>query len=176
MKIPNVLANQAALLARSSKCCTEAKESGATPRRERTRSEQGNVLVELAVALPLIMLLFTGIFAFAAVYNNQIILTQAVGAGGQFLQQLRNTTTDPCKDTLTAIENSAPSLTPANISLTLTLNGTKVSGSTCSGDQSYLVESAPVTVSATYPCKLQIYSMTFASGCQLSAQITEYEY
>ncbi|MGO8758634.1 MAG: TadE/TadG family type IV pilus assembly protein [Terracidiphilus sp.] len=144
--------------------------------KSRVRNEEGSVIVEIAVALPMLLLLFTGVLSFAAAYNNQLTLTQAVGAGGQLLQQLRSTTSDPCKDTLTAIENSAPSLNPSNISLTLTLNGNKVTGSSCSGDQSYLMEGAPVTVSATYPCVLQAYGLKLSSSCQLSAQVTEYEY
>lgn len=139
-------------------------------------SESGNALVELAISLPMMMLLFTGVLSFAIACSNQLTLTQAVGSGAQLLQQLRSATTDPCKDTLTAIENSAPSLNPANISLTLTLNGTKVSGSSCSGSQANLIESAPVTVVASYPCNLQFYGIKLAASCQLSAQVTEYEY
>lgn len=145
-------------------------------RKARIRNEEGSVMVEIALALPMLMLLFTGVMSFAAAYNNQLTLTQAVGAGGQLLQQLRSSTTDPCTDALTAIENSAPSLDPAKINLTLTLNGNKHSGSSCSGDQTDLVEGAPVTVSATYPCALQAFGMKFASSCQLFAQVTEYEY
>ena len=36
-----------------------------------------------------------------------------------------------------------------------------------------------VTVAATYPCTLSIYSVAgfkLGSGCQLQAQVTEYEY
>jgi Flp pilus assembly protein TadG len=140
------------------------------------RNEEGSVLVELAVALPMLMLLITGVFSFAAAYSNQLILTQAVGSAGQYLQQIRTSTTNPCQDVLTQIENSAPSLTPSSISLTLTLDGKSVPGNSCSGDQSYMIEGAPVTVLATYPCNLHVFSMNFGSSCQLSAQVTEYEY
>jgi len=141
-----------------------------------SRNEEGSVLVELAVALPMLMLLITGVFSFAAAYSNQLTLTQAVGTAGQNLQQIRTSTTNPCKDVLTQIENSAPSLTPGSITLTLTLNGTKVPGNSCSGDQSYLIQGAPVTVTATYPCNLHAFSMNFGNSCQLAAQVTEYEY
>ena len=53
--------------------------------------------------LPLLLLVFTGIFDFGIAYYNQLTLTQAVGAGAQYLQQIRTSTTDPCADTLTAI-------------------------------------------------------------------------
>jgi hypothetical protein len=77
---------------------------------------------------------------------------------------------------MTVIQGSAPYLNASNISLTLTMDGNKVTGSTCSGDQTDLVEGTPVTVQATYPCVLQIYRMSFTSSCQLAAQVTEYEY
>ena len=147
------------------------------PAREKShRNQEGGVLAELAVALPVLMLLITGVFSFAAAYSNQLTLTQAVGAGAQYLQQLRNGSTNPCKDVFTSIENSAPTLNPNSISLTLTMNGTSVSGNSCSGDQSYLIEGAAVTVNATYPCNLNVFSMNLGSSCQLSAQVTEYEY
>lgn len=145
-------------------------------RDKRNRNQEGSVLVELAVALPMLLLLFTGVLSFASAYSNQLTLTQAVGSGGQYLQQIRNSTTNPCQDVLTQIENSAPSLNPSSISLTLTLNGTSVPGNSCSGDQSDLIEGAPVTVLATYPCNLHAFSMNLGSSCQLSAQVTEYEY
>jgi len=150
--------------------------AGLTARKNLLAGEAGNVIVEMALALPVLLLLFTGVCSFAAAYSNQLTLTQAVGVGGEYLQQLRGSTTDPCKDTLTAIQNAAPYLTPGSISLTLTMNGTKVSGSTCSGDQTDLVQGAPVTVLATYPCVLSAYSMKFTGTCQLSAEVTEYEY
>jgi hypothetical protein len=118
----------------------------------------------------------TAICTFAIGFNNQLTLTSAVGSGAQYLQLIRTTTTDPCQDTLTAIENAAPSLTPSSITLSFSLNGTPVSGNSCAGDQSDLAQGQPVTVTAKYPCALAIYATKFATGCQLSASVTEYEY
>jgi len=143
----------------------------------RLRGEEGNALVEIALILPVFLAFVTGIGSFAIALGNQITLMQATGSGGQYLQQLRNGTTDPCKDTITAIENAAPNLASANIGLTLTLNGnTPITGASCSGKQSELVEGASVTVATTYPCTLSVYGVKFASSCNLSAQVTEYEY
>jgi Flp pilus assembly protein TadG len=142
----------------------------------RLRGEEGGALVEIALTLPVMLAVLTGIFSFGIAFSNQLSLTQAVGTGAQLLQQSRNSTTDPCKDTLTAISNAAPNLTKANISLTLTLNGTSTTASSCAGSQSNLVEGQPITVAATYPCNLQVYGVKFVSACQLAAQVTEYEY
>ena len=140
------------------------------------RGETGSALVEVALTFPVLMVLVTGIAAFGIGFNNQIVLTNAVGTGAQYLQLIRTSSTDPCKDTLTAIQNSAPSLTGTNITLSFSFDGVPVSGNSCPGDQTDLVQGQPVTVMANYPCVLPIYATKFATGCQLTATVTEYEY
>ena len=145
--------------------------------------EDGNSLVEFTLTLPILMAVLMAIFEFGIAFNNQLQLTNAVGAGAQYLQQIRTSTTDPCADTISMIEKSAPSLKPASISLTLTMNGnTPVSGSSCSGDQSQLAQLQPVTVYASYPCNITIFGINIGGlstrnfTCNLTAQVTEYEY
>jgi Flp pilus assembly protein TadG len=142
--------------------------------------EEGSALVEIALTLPIMMAVLTAICTFAIGFNNQLTLTSAVGTGAQYLALIRSTTSDPCADTLTAIEGAAPSLKGSNISLSFNLNGTTVTGSSCPGDQKYLVEQEPITVSATYPCTISImptnYAPSLISNCQLSAKVSEYEY
>jgi Flp pilus assembly protein TadG len=142
------------------------------------RNEEGGALVEIALVTPVLMALVTGICSFAIGFNNQLTLTSAVGAGAQYLQLIRTTTTNPCQDTLTAIEAAAPSLKASALTLTITMNGAtpSQSGNSCPGSQSNLVSGQPVTVSATYPCSLAIYGTNFTNKCQLSAQVSEYEY
>ena len=142
----------------------------------RVDQDGGSSLIELGLVLPVLLALLTGICSFGVAFGNQQTLTRAVGSGAQYLQQIRTTTTDPCQDTLTAIENAAPSLTPGNISLSFSLNGTSFTGNSCAGDQSYLLPGQPITVTATYPCTLPIYGFKLSGGCQLSAKVTEYEY
>ena len=142
--------------------------------------EEGSSLIEIALTMPILLAVVTAICTFAVGFNNQLTLTSAVGTGAQYLQLIRTTTTDPCADTLNAIKSAAPSLNTASLNLTFNLNGTPVSGSSCPGDQKYLVQQEPITVSATYPCVLSImpmgYGTKFVSSCQLSAKVTEYEY
>jgi len=155
------------------------KQSRYTRRRLRSLlhgGQEGSALVEIALIMPMILGLLTAIFTFAIGFNNQLTLTSAVGAGAQYLQLIRTTTTDPCKDTLTAIQNAAQTLTPGSISLSFSFNGTAVTGNSCPGDQVDLAQGQPVTVSATYPCVLMIYGTKFTNTCQLSAKVTEYEY
>lgn len=178
------------------KCASGAGPGGKNAERrsilERIRffwfgQEEGNSLVEFTLTLPILMAVLVAIFQFAIAFNNQLTLTQAVGVGAQYLQTIRTSTTDPCNDTYNAISNSAPRLIPVGnpatgISLTLNMNGVTKSGSTCSGAQSNLVLGGPVTVSATYPCNLTLFGINlggvykWAFTCNLSAQVTEYEY
>lgn len=140
--------------------------------------EGGGALVEFALVLPVFMLVMTGVFSIGNAYSNQLTLTQAVGAGAQYLQQIRTSTTDPCNDTFAVIKNAAPNLNASNITVTITINGTAPTqtGNSCAGAQSSLGQQVPVTVAATYPCNVSVYGMNFSSSCQLSAQVTEYEY
>jgi Flp pilus assembly protein TadG len=147
--------------------------------------EDGNSLVEFALTLPILMAVLMAIFEFGIAFNNQLQLTQAVGAGAQYLQTVRGTTSDPCQDTMTAIKNSSPTLNSANISLSLTINGNSaLTGSSCPSGVSELslAQGDPVTVKATYPCNITIFGINLGGlttrkfTCDLTAQVTEYEY
>ncbi|MDR3772605.1 MAG: TadE/TadG family type IV pilus assembly protein [Terracidiphilus sp.] len=146
--------------------------------------EQGSALVEIALVMPALLAVITAICAFAVAFNNQLTLTQAVGAGAQYLQTVRSNpaAADPCAAAIGAIENAAPNFKPSSISLTLSINGTPETGASCTGGATALANAQgfPVTVSATYPCVLSImpagYGTKFIGSCQLSASVTEYEY
>lgn len=140
------------------------------------RGEEGAALIEIALTVPVLLGVMTGIITFGIAFSNQLTLTQAVGAAGQYLSQIRTSTTNPCADTFTALKNAAPGLNSANIALTLTMNGTNTTGTSCSGKQTQLIQGSPVSVYATYPCTLQIYGIKFTKSCQLTAKVTEYEY
>jgi Flp pilus assembly protein TadG len=140
--------------------------------------EDGNALVEFAMTAPILVAVLVAIFQFGIVFNNQLTLTQAVGAGAQRLQTIRTATianSDPCAAVLSVIEGAAPQLSPSSISLTVTMDGA-TGGNSCPGDQSDLVQGDPVTVNASYPCNISLYGFKFSSACQLTAQVTEYEY
>jgi Flp pilus assembly protein TadG len=143
------------------------------------RAQEGNAMVEIALVLPMLALLVLGLMSVATMFMNYLDLTEATGSGAQHLQLIRTSTTDPCQDTYLAITQAAPNLTPANLSLSFNLNGTRVSGDTCVGDASVLqaAQGMPVSVTATYPCNLTIYGVNYApNGCTLSATQTEFEY
>ena len=187
MKILSVLQRQAILLAHHRKRGAKTRKICTPANGRRFWGEHGSMLVEVAIAMPLLLLVFTGIFDFGIAYYDQLTLTQAVGTGAQYLQEIRTSTSNPCADTLTAIQNAAPTLAPGKIAIAITMNGTSEPSSgtpttnlSRSGAQSYLVQQTPVVVTATYPCSLPIVftrGSTWISTCQLStAPVTEYEY
>lgn len=148
-------------------------------------SERGSALIEFYLVLPMMMVVVTGLFSFGVTLNNRLELTQAVGSGGQYLQTIRSSTQDPCKDVATAVLGSAVNLRPANLNLTVKAidgsgNSTVESGPastfSCAGAQTSLVTGGSATVAATYPCTLFVYGINMGNSCQLSAQITEFEY
>jgi len=144
--------------------------------------EDGQALVEFTfVAVFVLLPLFTAIFTFGIAYSHQLTLTNAVGTGGQNLQLIRQNTSDPCKDTFSAITGAAPGLIASNIKMTITMNGNTPitntgSANTCPGDQSELAQGKPNTITAYYPCNIAIYGHSFGNNCQLSATVTEFEY
>jgi Flp pilus assembly protein TadG len=167
----------------------EAPAETRSPGRQRgamlRSGEQGTTIVEFALIMPFMVCIMTAIFTFAIGFYNQLVLTSAVTAGAQYLQSIRTTTSNPCADTLTAIEAAAPNLKGTNIGLTFSINGTPESGSSCAGATTTLeaAQGDPVTVSATYPCFISIMTTpasygggSFLSSCQLKAKATVYEY
>jgi Flp pilus assembly protein TadG len=143
-----------------------------------SRGEEGGALIEIALTVPVLLGILTGIVTFGFAYSNQLTLTQATGAAGQYLAQIRTSTTDPCADAFTALKNAAPGLKSSNINMIVTLNGTTPTqtNESCSGKQTLLVQGTPVSVYATYPCGLSVYGVNLASSCQFAAKVTEYEY
>jgi Flp pilus assembly protein TadG len=135
--------------------------------------KRGTVAVEFAIVVPVLLVILTGIAQFGLTLNQYVMLTNAVATGAQLFSISRGTTSTPYTSTVTAIEGAALTLTPANLTITLSVNGTACT--TDSACQTALTNNAtnPATVSATYPCSLQIAFYNFWPGCALSSQVTE---
>jgi Flp pilus assembly protein TadG len=139
---------------------------------------EGNAIVEFALVLPILLMVVTGIWQFGVAYNHFIVLTQAATAGAQTLQSDRlSPADDPCADTYNAIVNAAPTLNPAKVSLTISMNGgAAITKNTCSGQQTQLAMGGPVTVQATYPYTLTVAGLSLVSGNMSSGTISEISY
>jgi len=149
--------------------------------RLRKRSEEGGALVEMALVLPILMLVLTGIFSFGIAMANYMQLTEAVDVGGRQLAISRGMSGDICAAAVTAVQNAAPSLNPSLMTFTIVLNGDNVGGTTCNTAAAVAdLKAAPLAtppgsaqVTVTYPCNLAIYGKNLLPGCHLVAQTTE---
>ena len=129
------------------------------------RREHGSSLLEMAFVLPLLLLLTSGIMKAGILFNNWVMLTDSVRAGARVLAVSRAPNIDACALARTAVQNAAATLTTSNITIT-----TAVSAGTCTN----LTEGSDGTVTATYPCDLNVMGINFTpNGCTLRAATTE---
>ncbi len=85
---------------------------------------EGNALVEMAFALPIMMLMITGMTGFGLLLNNYLILSHAVDVGARALSVSRGVSTTPCADAQTVIQNAAPSLGTSSLTISFVIDGT----------------------------------------------------
>jgi Flp pilus assembly protein TadG len=136
---------------------------------------RGGALVEVAVTLPPLFLLMTGIFSFSIAIHQKLQLAEAISSGGRTLAVDRGDT-DPCNTTANAIYGAAPGLSPSSIGLTFVLNGVSTSGASCPGSNgganTNMVQGKNAQVTATYTCHIRVYGFSYP-GCTLTSRITE---
>ena len=139
--------------------------------------EDGGALVEMAVTLPIVMAVMTGIFSFSIALYQKLQLAEAVSNAGHMLVTDRGDN-DPCTTATNAIYAAAPGLTQSNIILTYTLNGNNYGTGTtaCAAGagaaNANMVAGKNAEIQATYGCTLGVYGMRYTS-CSLASQITE---
>jgi Flp pilus assembly protein TadG len=139
------------------------------------KERKATVAIEFAFIAPVLLLMVVGAAVFGIAVNNYITLTGAASVGARQLSISRGDST-PYTDTVAQVEGAAPNLTPANLTITLTVNGT-----VCATDAACAALLAPAatavvpaTVTASYPCSLIVTGTNFApSGCTLTANTTE---
>jgi Flp pilus assembly protein TadG len=137
-------------------------------------NNDGNALVEMAITVPLMLMIMTGIFTFSIALYQKLQLADAVGSGGRQLAVSRGVV-DPCALATSAIYSAAPGLTQTQISLTFTINGVST-GASCPGSGNTanlnMVSGDNAQIQATYPCILEAFKWgTFK--CTLYSQVTE---
>jgi Flp pilus assembly protein TadG len=135
------------------------------------KNSKGVSAIEFAIISPVLLMIVTGIFQFGVAMNQYLSLTNAVAQGALTLALSRGTTT-PYSSTTAAINAAAPSLTPAQTTITVRINGVAcTSDATC---LTAMVAGQSAVVRATYPCNLTVMGHNYApSGCNLSAQTAQ---
>jgi Flp pilus assembly protein TadG len=142
--------------------------------------DDGQSMIEMALVLPVFLLVVTGILTFGLAFNNYIQLTEATSVGARVLAISRAETTDPCSTAATAVFAAAPTLNQSNLSFSFLLNGAPYSGITCNstsnttGAAGNLVQGGSATVIVSYPCTLKVFGANYAPNCSLQTQMTEY--
>ncbi len=138
---------------------------------------EGSALVEMGVALPMVLLLMTGIFSFSVALYQKLQLDESVSNAGRLLAVDRGDT-DPCQTATSAIYAAAPGLSKSSISLTYVLGGVNYGAgvTSCPGSSGTangnMAAGGSAEIIATYPCSLQMYGVKYAS-CNMASQITE---
>ncbi len=86
------------------------------------RSDEGNALLELAITLPMMMLILTIFASFSlAFYNLQELENATTSAVVLVATKGRQTGSDPCNMAMNSVQKMLPGWTAANISYTLTI-------------------------------------------------------
>jgi Flp pilus assembly protein TadG len=132
----------------------------------RWRREDGQGLVEFAVALPVLLLLLTAILQFGLVFNKYITLTDAVRSGARTLALGRSLNGgDPCDPAVTQTVNSASGtgLTANQVTTTLTSPDTCGSGSYPSRTGGNEVQGDQATVTATQTYNIKVFGFSVVS-------------
>lgn len=138
---------------------------------------EGSALVEIAITLPIMMAVLTGIFSFSIALYQKLQLAEAVSNAGHVLATDRGDT-NPCSTATTAVYNAAPGLSQSKITLSYTLNGQSYGSgtTTCPGTSgaanANMVAGGPAQIQASYSCTLGVYGLSY-SGCTVASQVTE---
>ena len=74
-------------------------------------------LVEMALVMPVMLMMLTGIFSFSVVLYQKLQLAEAVSNAGRVMA-LERDDTDPCATTAAALYAAAPALAQSNLTLT----------------------------------------------------------
>lgn len=135
---------------------------------------EGGALVEMAVTLPLIMLIMTGIFSFSMALYQKLQLAEAVSNAGRYLATARGVD-DPCARTINAVYDASPGLSHDSkvMTITLTQDGTNLPA-TCptTATSETLTQGHNVSILVTYNTNLAVYGSGF-SALNLQSQIAE---
>jgi Flp pilus assembly protein TadG len=136
------------------------------------RHDNGGALVELAVTLPIIFMIMTGIFSVSIALYQKLALAEAVSTGARFLATDRGDG-NPCSSTAAKVYAAAPTLSSGNMTFSIVItNGTTPSSytNTCAG--AVMTTGGTASLQVTYPCVLKAWGVKF-SACSLSTQVAE---
>jgi Flp pilus assembly protein TadG len=141
------------------------------------RNRSGGAAIEFAMIAPVLFGILFGIIQFSLFFNNVSVLTNATAAGALLFSQGRSFSA-PYSSAVTAIQNTAATLTKANLNISMSVNGTACATDT-SCQTALGAGGVPATVTVSYPCPLVFSPTTLqwigfdaSKICPLSASMT----
>ncbi|MFP5228381.1 MAG: TadE/TadG family type IV pilus assembly protein [Acidobacteriota bacterium] len=158
--------------------------------------EEGSTLVEMAMVMPILLVVLTGVFSFGVALNQYLVLTNAVNNGARAFAMSSSSQNggksiapnyDPCTYAATTIQSSASNLTASSLNYTITyttyggtpggtgttttFTGTGSSAPSCSTLAMWT--SDQVKIQATYPVTPVLFGW---ASKQLSLSATSMEF
>jgi len=131
--------------------------------RNNAAAESGQAMVEMALLLPMLMVLVLGIAQFGVIFNNYETLTDATRVGARQAILLRIDGGDP--------NSAAQVVKDASKSLNWTQPGATVTVTS----PDWTTPGTDVTVTATYPYSINLLGWVVASGNLSSVQVERLE-
>ena len=99
-----------------------ASLTGSHSRNGVASDERGSALIEMALSVPIMLMLLTGLFSFGMTLCQKLQLAEALSSGGRVLAADRGDI-DPCAVATSAIYAAAPSLKSSDVVLSYTIGG-----------------------------------------------------
>ena len=133
---------------------------------------KGATAVEMAMVMPVLLTLLVGVVKTSVTFNDYIEVSNAVRASGRVLASGRGSAT-PYTSALNTAYSAAPNLSKSKLAVTMIVNGT-----VCIADNSCQATLAAATgaaasVTATYPCDMDIIFVQLVRGCTITFQTAE---
>jgi Flp pilus assembly protein TadG len=132
----------------------------------RRNPERGQAVVELALVLPLMLLLLLGIVEFGTVFRDYIALTDATRVGARQAAVSRSLQPESARVPAIVSRTEKAAVNLDKNKMVITVDPRKING-TPGWEQS-----GDVTVRATYPFKISLFGQVFYTGT-LQSRTTE---
>jgi Flp pilus assembly protein TadG len=129
--------------------------------------EDGQAFVELALILPVLLLLLLGVIQFGTVFRDYIALTDATRVGARQASVSRSIQPDADRIPLVVSKVQRAAVNLDSSKMTVTVTPVKVDGVTPGWE-----ESGDVTVRSTYPFRIDMFGLVLYSGL-LQSRTTE---
>jgi Flp pilus assembly protein TadG len=135
-------------------------------RMRRTRNEQGQAVVELALVLPLLLMIVLGIVQFGSLFRDYIALTDATRVGARQGSVSRSILPASSREpgVIAKVQKAAVNLNATNVAVTVELRDPLGNVMTPNSADGSWQKSGEVTVRSTYPFKIRLLGLVLFSG------------